>query len=385
MWAKLDDHYHDNPKILSVSKAARWVHTGAISWCCKHLTDGVIPRAQAWRLGSDGEDDRPGEYIRELVDARLFEDLGNGSYQVHDFLDYNPSRDEAEARQLAIQEQRREAGKKRAEGGSRGDRGRFAPAESTPPTSEPPAGHQREDQRATSGPLDPPTSELPASSPASSPAPFPFPFPYSDPDPDPELSGAPSDVDNSGARPRTGPDSFARSRSPGPEGNPRASARDGPEPRASGERPATPDRGGGNGRRTPRSAQGPRPASVQRGTGPPALSEDDGERLDHLRRRILASQALQRHAQAIDRVVLGQLRQGAPISAIEQGLVSLLEHNPRDPAAYLAKVLRVEAPNHHEAAAIAGQRAGMTPEEARKGLARIGAVLASGMRMEGKR
>lgn len=377
MWAKLDDHYHDNPKILSVSKAARWVHTGAISWCCKHLTDGVIPRAQAWRLGSDGEDDRPGEYIRELVDARLFEDLGNGSYQVHDFLDYNPSRDEAEARQLAIQEQRREAGKKRAEGGSRGDRGRFAPAESNPPTSEPPAGHQREDQRATSGPLDPPTSEPPA----SSPAPFPFPFPYSDPEP--ELSGArapaPEPADPPPIPDRK-PDSSARSRSPAQEGT-----RAGPEPRDSGDRPARPDPGSGRRRRRPQNAQGARPASVQQATGPPGLTEPEGERLDHLRRRILATRDLQRHAPAIDRVVLAQLRRGAPASAIEQGLVSLLEHNPRDPAAYLAKVLRVEVPNHHEAAAIAdGQRAGMTPEEARQGLARIGAVLASGMRMEGR-
>jgi len=140
----------------------------------------------------------------------------------------------------------------------------------------------------------------------------------------------------------------------------------------SGERPARPDPGGGHGRRRPGGARAGPPANARRGTGPPGLTDEQGDRLDHLRRRILASQALQRHAQAIDRVVLAQLRRGAPASAIEQGLVSLLEHNPRDPAAYLAKVLRVEVPNHHEAAAIAdGQRAGMTPEEARQGLARV--------------
>lgn len=115
--------------------------------------------------------------------------------------------------------------------------------------------------------------------------------------------------------------------------------------------------------------QGARPANDQRTTGPPGLSDDDGERLDHLRRRILASQPLQRHAQAIDRVVLGQLRQGAPISAIEQGLVSLIEHRPEDPAAYLAKVLRVEVPNHH---ARRSETAGMSRIDAQAILARIG-------------
>ena len=176
------------------------------------------------------------------------------------------------------------------------------------------------------------------------------------------------------------PDSSARSRSPAQEGT-----RAGPEPRVSGERPARPDPGGGHGRRRPGGARAGPPANARRGTGPPGLTDEQGDRLDHLRRRILASRDLQRHAPAIDRVVLAQLRRGAPATAIEQGLVSLLDHQPRDPAAYLAKVLRVEVPNHHEAAAIAGSReANMSPEEARKGLTRIGAVLASGLRMEGR-
>lgn len=360
MWAKLDDHYHDNPKILSVSIQARWIHTAAISWCSEHLTDGVIPRRQCWKLGAEDETSRPGEWIQELVRANLLEVAGPDAYRVHDYLEYNPTKEEAETSNWVASEQRRAAGKKRANAAKRDEKGRLLPrsdpAEHPAEPAESPAEHP-----ATAGKIDP--AEHPAE-----PAPFPFPFPYSDPEP--ELSGArapaPEPADPPPIPDRK-PDSSARSRSPAQEGT-----RAGPEPRDSGDRPARPDPGSGRRRRRPQNAQGARPASVQQATGPPGLTEPEGERLDHLRRRILATRDLQRHAPAIDRVVLAQLRRGAPASAIEQGLVSLLEHNPRDPAAYLAKVLRVEVPNHHEAAAIAdGQRAGMTPEEARQGLARV--------------
>ncbi len=85
----------------------------------------------------------------------------------------------------------------------------------------------------------------------------------------------------------------------------------------------------------------------------PALNAEEGERLDGFRSRILDSKELAGHLGSIDRVIVAQLRRGAPCSAIEQGLASVLEHKPREPAAYLAKVLRIEVPNHHEAAAIA--------------------------------
>lgn len=39
--------------------------------------------------------------------------------------------------------------------------------------------------------------------------------------------------------------------------------------------------------------------------------------------------------------------------AIRQGLEHLAKYSARDPAAYLAKILRVESPNKHEADAIA--------------------------------
>ncbi len=295
---------------------ARWIHTAAICWCSQHLTDGIIPRRQAWKLGAEDESSRPGEWIDELLRASLFEIAGPDAYRVHDFLEYNPSKEEVEQARWASTEQRRRAGQARAQSGTRDAKGRLLPSgQARPSTADSPA----EPPAESSGPL--------ASLGPAEPAPFPFPVPVF-PINVPELSEAHSPAATPAAPP-------ARAAIRRQDSSPRASAREEAKPEASSERPT----------------------NVQRTTGPPALTDDECERLDRLRNRILASKELDGHLESIDRVIVAHLRRGAPYGAVEQGLASVLEHTPRAPAAYLAKVLRVEVPNHHEAAAIARHQA----------------------------
>lgn len=183
MWAKLDDHYYDNLKILSVSIQARWIHTAAICWCSQHLTDGVIPRRQAWKLGAEDESSRPGEWIDELLRANLFEPSGPDAYRVHDFLEYNPTRAdvleqraEQERRRQEFLERQKAAGEARAAGVERGNGGRFTSRHASQPASQntqpagDPAGGAAGDASSRSTSVNPlPASRIPV-------------FPYSVPE-----------------------------------------------------------------------------------------------------------------------------------------------------------------------------------------------------------
>jgi hypothetical protein len=100
-WAKLDDGFFDNPKVMETSFAARGVWATALSWCARKLTDGKIS-AKAARLL-----EFPPELITELVVAGLWEPAADGNgWVLHDYLEYNPNREKVQAL--------REAGKQRA-------------------------------------------------------------------------------------------------------------------------------------------------------------------------------------------------------------------------------------------------------------------------------
>jgi hypothetical protein len=88
-YAKFDDRTPDNPKVVGVSLRARWDWFESICYCSGNLTDGRLPAGivnQRWRRSAN-----------ELVEARLW-DADGDSYQVHDYLDWNDSRDAVHAR-----------------------------------------------------------------------------------------------------------------------------------------------------------------------------------------------------------------------------------------------------------------------------------------------
>lgn len=101
-WAKLDDRFPTHPKVLGLSDRGFRSHVSALCYCAQHETDGLVPAAVARSLA-------PRRIVGELVAAGLWERLEAG-YRIHDFLDYNPSRAESEARR----EQRRAAGRSSA-------------------------------------------------------------------------------------------------------------------------------------------------------------------------------------------------------------------------------------------------------------------------------
>lgn len=125
-WVKIDDHFSEHPKHAMVGPLGWGVWLAGLAYCNRALTDGFIPRSVArtlasfevvdregrvWKLsrtsGMTGHDIDADWVIGLLVEAGLWEEVPGG-YRVHDYLDYQPSRDDV----LREREKKREAGRK---------------------------------------------------------------------------------------------------------------------------------------------------------------------------------------------------------------------------------------------------------------------------------
>ena len=99
-WTKLDDGFWSEPRILAVGNEAAGVFARILSYCGRHETDGAVPEEVARFIGRTKK-------LDELVGVGLLEKLDNG-YLVPDFLRFNPSRAQLEAKREA--DRKRKAG-----------------------------------------------------------------------------------------------------------------------------------------------------------------------------------------------------------------------------------------------------------------------------------
>jgi hypothetical protein len=109
-WVKIDDSFTDHPKVVSAGPLGMALQVAALCYCNRYLTDGFIPEAVAHRLVYFESLAEPAEVIARLIEVGIWT-KADGGYQIHDYLEYQPSKVEVEA----IREQRRKAGKKGGE------------------------------------------------------------------------------------------------------------------------------------------------------------------------------------------------------------------------------------------------------------------------------
>lgn len=109
-WVNLDDQYPEHPKVDGLSDGAFRLHTSAICYCNRHLTDGVVTAEKVVRLVPRFKR----SYVDELLERLVWHDLGGGAaYEIHDYLDWNASRAQvAEARQKNSENGRKGATKR---------------------------------------------------------------------------------------------------------------------------------------------------------------------------------------------------------------------------------------------------------------------------------
>lgn len=113
MWSKFDDQFYLNPKNAKISRDEQDLYIAGIIYCNGQLTDGFIPASVLIMLCCWAKIDFQANaqanaqaLARQLVEHNFWEDAPGG-YQVHDFLEWNISREEA----LAMKEARSQAGK----------------------------------------------------------------------------------------------------------------------------------------------------------------------------------------------------------------------------------------------------------------------------------
>lgn len=112
-WARLNATFPTHPKTLAVGPIGELIHVRAICYAARYLTDGFIPVAviptllgglETLRVTEGvrnrariklGQDASKVDWIGVLVRAGLWEPV-EGGYRLHDYLQYNPTREEYE-------------------------------------------------------------------------------------------------------------------------------------------------------------------------------------------------------------------------------------------------------------------------------------------------
>jgi hypothetical protein len=100
-WVKLDDNFDTHPKLVEVGPQAAWVFVRSLCYSNRHLTNGVISKAVARDLAGGRA-----KLVSALVSVGLWQ-LDAGGYRIHDYLDYQPSREEI----LRVRETKAAAGR----------------------------------------------------------------------------------------------------------------------------------------------------------------------------------------------------------------------------------------------------------------------------------
>lgn len=91
-WAKFDDDLLTNPKFMTVGAEAKLLYMSSIVHCAKALTDGMVQQRVALSIARLVGISDFATASEELVDAELWE-ITDGGWQIHDYLEYNPSRE----------------------------------------------------------------------------------------------------------------------------------------------------------------------------------------------------------------------------------------------------------------------------------------------------
>lgn len=91
-YLNLDDGFAEHEKVDALSDGAFRLHVAALCLCAKHLTDGIVQKRRVSRLTPNYKP----AYLKELIAAGMWR-THPGGYEIHDYLDWNKSREWWEA------------------------------------------------------------------------------------------------------------------------------------------------------------------------------------------------------------------------------------------------------------------------------------------------
>lgn len=101
-WGRLDDQMYAHPKVrraLNIEPASIALFAMAISWSAGHEQDGHVPEEAMQMLYPAAKKRK--KALDVLDEVGLIQRNGDGGYVIHDYLDYNLSRDQLNQRRAA--------------------------------------------------------------------------------------------------------------------------------------------------------------------------------------------------------------------------------------------------------------------------------------------
>ncbi|KAM9867070.1 hypothetical protein ACIFOC_00392 [Leucobacter aridicollis] len=113
LFIRLDLDYADHPKIIGLSDAAFRAHVTMMLYSRKYMTDGVLPKPVANRLGSQWDTDVLSELQNNDPEAPSLVLREDGSYELHGFTDMQETRAEIDARTARNRENGAKGGRPR--------------------------------------------------------------------------------------------------------------------------------------------------------------------------------------------------------------------------------------------------------------------------------
>lgn len=93
-WVRIDDCFMGHRKVRALSDRAFRLHMEGLCFAALNLSDGYLDHDAVRRLRGNAR--ASGKHFRELVDGGLWHETDDG-IEIHDYLDFNKSRDEVEA------------------------------------------------------------------------------------------------------------------------------------------------------------------------------------------------------------------------------------------------------------------------------------------------
>jgi hypothetical protein len=99
-WVRLDDHIDEHPKIAQLDDHAFALFVTGLAYCNRNYTNGFIPRNVGVKLRYCAG--RPMAAVKQLLGAGLWESV-SGGWRIHDYHDYQRSKEELEFARLQKQ------------------------------------------------------------------------------------------------------------------------------------------------------------------------------------------------------------------------------------------------------------------------------------------
>lgn len=94
-WVKIDDGFYQHPKLVRAGPVGMALQIAALCYCNRNLTDGYLPEEAVPLLIAGGM-----EVVPKMLELGLWGEVVGG-YRVHDYLEYQPSREQVEAARKA--------------------------------------------------------------------------------------------------------------------------------------------------------------------------------------------------------------------------------------------------------------------------------------------